>query len=68
MIQRRATGLGMKVRIGCHTLRTTGITAFLETSGTLENAQLMAAHESHARPNSMIAPAMKSRSTRSSGL
>jgi integrase len=36
----------MKLRIGCHTFRATGITAYLEGGGTLENAQLMAAHES----------------------
>jgi integrase len=29
-----------------HTFRSTGITAYLETGGTLENAQAMAAHES----------------------
>ena len=46
MIQRPAAGLGMKVRIGCHTFRATGITAHLEAGGTLENAQAMAAHES----------------------
>jgi site-specific recombinase XerD len=46
MIQRRSTELGMKVKIGCHTFRATGITAYLEAGGTLENAQLMAAHES----------------------
>jgi integrase len=46
MIQRRAAGLGMKVKIGCHTFRATGITAYLEAGGTLENAQAMAAHES----------------------
>jgi integrase/recombinase XerD len=46
MIQRRASDLGMKVKIGCHTFRATGITAYLEAGGTLENAQLMAAHES----------------------
>jgi integrase len=38
--------LGMKVKIGCHTFRATGITAYLEAGGTLKNAQLMAAHES----------------------
>ena len=32
--------------IGCHTFRATGITAYLEAGGTLENAQAMAAHES----------------------
>jgi integrase/recombinase XerD len=46
MIRRRAAELGMKVKIGCHTFRATGITAYLEAGGTLENAQLMAAHES----------------------
>jgi site-specific recombinase XerD len=46
MIQRRAAELGSKVRIGCHTFRATGITAYLEAGGTLENAQAMAAHES----------------------
>jgi len=46
VVQRRAAGLGMKVRIGCHTFRATGITAYLEAGGTLENAQAMAAHES----------------------
>jgi integrase/recombinase XerD len=46
MVQRRAAELCMKVKIGCHTFRATGITAYLEAGGTLENAQLMAAHES----------------------
>jgi site-specific recombinase XerD len=46
MIQRRAEGLGFRVKIGCHTFRATGITAYLEAGGTLENAQAMAAHES----------------------
>jgi integrase len=32
--------------IGCHTFRATGITAYLNNGGALENAQLMAAHES----------------------
>ncbi|MGO9719263.1 MAG: tyrosine-type recombinase/integrase [Methylocella sp.] len=46
MIQRRAEGLGFRVKIGYHTFRATGITAYLEAGGTLENAQAMAAHES----------------------
>ena len=46
MVQRRAADLGTRVRIGCHTFRATGITAYLEAGGTLENAQAMAAHES----------------------
>jgi site-specific recombinase XerD len=46
MIQRRSADLGMRIKIGCHTFRATGITAYLEEGGTLENAQAMAAHES----------------------
>jgi site-specific recombinase XerD len=46
MIQRRAADLGFKIRIGCHTFRATGITAYLNAGGTLERAQAMAAHES----------------------
>ena len=36
----------MKIRIDCRTFPATGITAYLEARGTLENAQAMAAHES----------------------
>ena len=46
MVQRRAADLGMHIKVGCHTFRATGITAYLEAGGTLENAQAMAAHES----------------------
>jgi integrase/recombinase XerD len=46
MIRRRAADAGFRVRINCHTFRATGITAYLEAGGTLENAQAMAAHES----------------------
>jgi hypothetical protein len=46
MIQRRAAELGLRAKIGCHTFRATGIAAYLEAGGTLENAQTMAAHES----------------------
>ena len=46
MIQRRAADQNFMVKIGCHTFRATGITAYLEAGGTLENAQAMAAHES----------------------
>jgi site-specific recombinase XerD len=46
MIQRRAAELGLHIKVGCHTFRATGITAYMEAGGTLENAQAMAAHES----------------------
>jgi integrase len=39
MVQRRAAELGTRARIGCHTFRATGITAYLEAGGTLENAR-----------------------------
>ncbi len=46
MIKRRARAAGIATPIGCHTFRATGITAYLEGGGTLENAQVMAAHAS----------------------
>ena len=55
MVQRRALKACLPVLIGCHTFRATGITAYLEAGGSLENAQAMAA------------PATRSRWKRSSG-
>jgi len=46
MIQRRAAAAGLKVHVGNHSFRATGITAYLNSGGSLENAQAMAAHES----------------------
>jgi site-specific recombinase XerD len=46
MIQRRAGAAGIKTRIGNHTFRATGITAYLKNKGTLETAQHIANHES----------------------
>jgi integrase len=46
MVRRRAEIAGIKVPVGCHTFRATGITAYLTNGGTLEHAQAMAAHES----------------------
>src|ERR1700751_1627987 len=46
MIRRRTAEAGFKVKLGCHVFRATGITAYLEAGGSLENAQAMAAHES----------------------
>jgi site-specific recombinase XerD len=47
MVKRRAlvAGIGAE-RICWHTFRATGITAYLENGGTIENAQRIAAHES----------------------
>jgi site-specific recombinase XerC len=46
MIRRRTVEAGFRVKLGCHVFRATGITAYLEAGGTLENAQAMAAHQS----------------------
>jgi integrase/recombinase XerD len=46
MIQRRAAVAGIKTRIGNHTFRATGITAYLKNNGTLEHAQTLANHAS----------------------
>jgi site-specific recombinase XerD len=46
MIRRRAKAAGIETPIGCHTFRATGITLYLLNGGSLEKAQMMAAHES----------------------
>ena len=46
MIKRRAKNAGLPVSTCCHTFRATGITAYLENGGTIENAQAIAAHAS----------------------
>jgi len=46
MLQRRARDAGILTAVCNHTFRATGITAYLDNGGSLENAQTMAAHES----------------------
>ena len=46
MVKRRAIEAGLPSSTCCHTFRATGITAYLENGGTIENAQAIAAHES----------------------
>ena len=46
MIRKRALKAGLNAEASCHTFRATGITAYLKSGGTLENAQAIAAHES----------------------
>lgn len=46
MIRRRAKAAGIATPIGNHTMRATGITAYLKGEGTLEKAQEMANHSS----------------------
>ena len=46
MIGRRAAATGIETRIGNHTFRATGITAYLKNGGQLETAAAMANHSS----------------------
>lgn len=46
MIRRRAAAAGIATKIGNHTFRATGITAYLKNGGTLEKAAAMANHAS----------------------
>ncbi len=46
MVKRRAKRAGLPPTVTCHTFRATGITAYLENGGTLENAQAIANHSS----------------------
>jgi site-specific recombinase XerD len=46
MIQRRAKAAGIKTKIGNHTWRATGITAYMKNAGLLEHAQQLANHSS----------------------
>jgi integrase len=46
MIRRRALAAGIATKIGNHSFRATGITAYLENRGTLEKAASMANHAS----------------------
>ena len=46
MIARRAAAAGLKTKVGNHSFRATGITAYLKNGGTLEKAAAMANHAS----------------------
>jgi site-specific recombinase XerD len=45
-VRSRALAAGIGTKIGNHTFRATGITAYLKNGGTLENAAAMANHAS----------------------
>jgi integrase len=46
MIKRRGAAAGLETKIGNHSFRATGITAYLKNGGTLEKAASMANHTS----------------------
>jgi integrase len=49
MIGRRAAAAGIATKIGNHTFRATGITAYLKNGGTLENAAATLANHASTR-------------------
>jgi site-specific recombinase XerD len=65
ILQRRARDAGIPTAVCNHTFRATGITAYLDNGGSLENAQAMAAHESPRTTKLYDAPTIRSRSMRS---
>jgi integrase/recombinase XerD len=65
VIKRRARQAGLPHTTCCHTFRATGITTYLQNSGTIEHAQQIAPHavratSRRARPSCMTAPTMPS--------
>jgi integrase/recombinase XerD len=44
LIQTRSRAVGIKKRIGCHSFRGTGLTAYMNSGGTIEIAQRIAGH------------------------
>jgi len=46
MTDRRAAASGIETKLGNHSFRATGITAYLKNGGTLEKAAAMANHAS----------------------
>ena len=68
MIQRRAADAGIKTRIGNHTFRATGITAYRKNNGKLEIAQHIANTKARAERRFTTADRMRFPSMRSSGL
>jgi integrase len=64
MTRGRTAEAGFEVKLGCHVFRATGITAYLQAGGTLENAPAMAKPADDQAFT--IALAMRSPSTRSS--
>lgn len=46
MVRRRAKAVGIKTKLGNHSFRATGITAYLKNGGILEKAAAVANHAS----------------------
>jgi hypothetical protein len=66
MIQRRSKSGKIATKIGNHTFRATGVTAYLKNGGTLENAALMANHAS-TRTDAALRPPRRGSDARRGG-
>ena len=44
LVQARACACELKKRVGCHSFRATGITAYMDAGGSLDIAQRIAGH------------------------
>ena len=67
MIRRRAAVPGIATKLGNHSFRATGITAYLKNGGTLEKPRQLRTMPRRRRRSTMIGGAMKSASMSSSG-
>jgi integrase len=59
MIRRRALAAGIATKVGNHSFRATGITAYLKNGDTLEKAAAMANHARRARRSFMTGDATR---------
>jgi hypothetical protein len=64
MIQRRASDAGIKIRIGNHTFRATGITAYLKNNGSWRSRSRSPITKAPGRPSFMTGGVMRFHSTR----
>ena len=67
MIRRHAAAAGIATKLGNHSFRATGITAYLKNGGTLERPRRWRTMPRRARRSSMTDAATRSASVRSSG-
>jgi len=65
VIRRRAASAGIETKLGNHSFRATGITAYLKNGETLEKTEAMANQPRPAQHSFTIARGMKSASMRS---
>jgi site-specific recombinase XerC len=68
MISRRAGAAGIETKLGNHSFRATGITAYLKNGGLSKRRRRWRTMRRRARPSSTIGDGMRSASMRSNGL